>query len=279
MNHAMERVLSMKEELIGLMIRVFAETGVKDMFLKIRSNLMRHYPREELVQLRNKWTTINPGNWVERTNTTVVVGLGTGDRIKKSAALGQVYTMQKEVVGMGLMGAMVSPERMAHTQMEFVRVSGLGDPDDFWLDPALLDPQNPNSQSPRGQEAQRALQMQQEQQQAAQQQEQAAQQAQAQSQQALLELQHTVAEMQSQTKLMEAQIKASGEDKDRQAQMMQFMQEERRKWAELAAKESIEETKVAANTATTLIQQGVSMEQAQEASNSAQQGKGNGENT
>ena len=64
MNAAVERVISMKEELVGLIIRVFAETGVKDMMCKLRNLLMRHMPREELVQLRNKWATVNPGNWV-----------------------------------------------------------------------------------------------------------------------------------------------------------------------------------------------------------------------
>jgi hypothetical protein len=42
MNTAVERVLSMKEEMTGLVIRVFCETGIKQLFLKLRGLLMRH---------------------------------------------------------------------------------------------------------------------------------------------------------------------------------------------------------------------------------------------
>jgi len=262
MNHAMERVLSMKEELVGLMIRVFAETGVKSMFLKIRGLLMRHNPREELVQLRNKWTTVDPGNWVERTSTTVVVGLGTGDRIKKTQGLTQVFEMQQQALRGGLMGVTVSPERIQYTASELVRVQGLGDPDDFWLDPALLTQDPRNAQTPRGQEMVRAQQFAKQQAEQAAQQEQEAQQAAQQQQEALLGLQREVAQMQQQGKLMEAQMKAQIADKDRQAEMEQFMREQRLAWAALAATVETDQAQIAANTGTVLVQQGVNLEQA-----------------
>ena len=263
MNHAMERVLSMKEELVGLIIRVFAETGVKDMFLKLRGLMLRNATHQELVQLRNKWVTLNPGNWVERTNSTVVVGLGTGDRIRKMQGLSQVFQLQQQAMQGGLMGVLVSPERIGYTISEMIRVQGLGDPDDYILEPGLLqDPRNANS--PRGKEMIRAQQMAEQQQQQAMMQEQAKQQAAQQAQAELLNLQREIEQIRAQTKIQEQTLKNEQDTKDsalqalqaqqdRMAENLQFVEELRLKWAELAATETEAESKLVLDAAKTMV--------------------------
>ena len=262
MNHAMERVISMKEELVGLVIRVFTEAGIKSMMHKLRNLMIRYRPQQELVQLRNKWVTINPGNWIERTNTTVVVGLGTGDKLRKGQGLAQVFQMQQQAVQGGLMGILVSPERVRHTASEMVRVWGLGDPDDFFLSPTLLDDPR-NQTTPRAQETFRALQLRQQQAQEAQAAQQAQQEAQAAQQQMLLEFNKQIEEVRSHTKLLEAQLKAQTEDKNRSVDVMKFMEEERRKWAELRAEETAEEDKLVIEATKAAIQERAASQQTQ----------------
>lgn len=251
MNHAVERVLSAKEELVGMLIRTFAETGIKDMFLKLRGVLMRNLDKDQLVQLRNKWVTINPATWVERTDSTVVVGLGTGDKMRKSAALQQVLEIQMQAMQGGLSGVLVSPQRMAHTIKELIRMQELGDPDDFVLDPNLLLDQR-NAFTPRGQEIMMAQQLQQQMQQQMQmeqqqkaQMEQQAQQAQMQMQQELVQSQQKIAEIQAQSQLQRTQIqeqaRAQSELAKLQSEMQRFQEEMRLKWAELAATETAAE--------------------------------------
>jgi hypothetical protein len=244
MNHAVERLFSAKEELVGMIIRTFAETGIKDMFYKLRACLMQNMDKDEVVQLRNKWANINPANWVERTNTSVVVGLGTGDKMRKAGALQGVLQLQMQAMQGGMNGILVSPQRLAHTVRELVRVQGIGDPDDFVLDPNLLmDPRN--AQTPRGQEVQMALQLQQQAAQQAQQQAMAEQQANMQLQERLLNSQQEVAQIKAQADLMKAQMqeqsKAQADMAKMQAEMMQFREEMRLKWAELAATETANE--------------------------------------
>jgi len=246
MNHAVERLFSAKEELVGMIIRTFAETGIKDMFYKLRACLMQNMDKDEVVQLRNKWANINPANWVERTNTSVVVGLGTGDKMRKAGALQGVLQLQMQAMQGGMNGILVSPQRLAHTVRELVRVQGIGDPDDFVLDPNLLmDPRN--AQTPRGQEVQMALQLQQQAAQQAQQQAMAEQQANMQLQERLLNSQQEVAQIKAQADLMKAQMqeqsKAQADMAKMQAEMMQFREEMRLKWAELAATETANEDK------------------------------------
>ncbi|WBC28561.1 portal protein [Thiohalocapsa phage LS06-2018-MD04] len=255
MNHAVERLFSAKEELVGMIIRTFAETGIKDMFNKLRATLMQNMDSDEIVQLRNKWATINPANWVERTNTSVVVGLGTGDKMKKAAALQNILQIQMQAMEGGMNGILVSPQRLAHTVRELVRVQGIGDPDDFVLDPNLLmDPRN--MQTPRGQEVQMALQMQQQAAQQAQQQAQAEQQAQQQLQERLLNSQQEVAQIKAQADLMKTQLqeqsKAQADMVKMQSEMMQFHEEMRLKWAELAATETANEDRAVVDKAKTL---------------------------
>lgn len=144
----------------------------------------------------------------------------------------------------GMSGLLVSPQRMAHTVKEFVRVQGVGDPDDFWLDPdLLLDPRN--AETPRGREVRMAMQLAQQAQQQAQQQAMAEQQAQQQLQERLLNSQQEVAQIKAQADLMKAQMqdqsKAQAEMAKMQAEMMQFREEMRLKWAELAATETVNE--------------------------------------
>jgi hypothetical protein len=254
MNHAMERVLSMKEELVGLVIRVFAETGVKDMFIKLRNLMIRYGPKEELVKLRNKWVTINPSNWVDRTSTTIVVGLGTGDRIKKMQGLSQVFAIQQQIAQGGMMGILISPERMQHTVNEMIRTWGLGDPDDFIL-PGMKYLEDPRNQTtPRAQEMIRAYQLQQQQQKQAQEMEMAQQQAQAQLQQSLLQTNLQIEQMRGEAKVMEAQIKAQTADKDRMAEMQRAIEELRLQWAELRATETVNEDKLVLETAKVAVQ-------------------------
>jgi flagellar biosynthesis GTPase FlhF len=261
----------MKEEMTGLVIRVFCETGIKQLFLKLRGLLMRHQNKAETVQLRNKWVDINPGNWIERANTTTVVGLGTGDRLKKAAGLREILAYQKELAAGGFMGPLVSSERIGHTLKELIRVQGLGDPDDFLLDPAQLTKENPAFISPRGQEAIRAMQQQKQQAEQAAQVEQQKAQAQQQAQMALVQVQVEMENIKAQAKLMEAQIRKQTADEDRMAEMMQAMKELEFKYSELAATVSTEQAKTSAKAGTDIMQAGIQLEIAEKQSQVAKE--------
>jgi hypothetical protein len=235
------------------------------MMTKLRNLMLRHQPYEEMVQLRNKWVTVDPTNWFERTTTTIKVGLGTGDRIKKQQGLSAIFAIQQQLLQAGMQGIIVSPERIVHTVSEMVRSFGLGDPDDFLLAPQLFgDPRN--MMTPRGQEMQRALQLQQAMMQQQQKAQQAQQQAQAQAQKELFAMQAKVEaereQMRGQMKLMDTRLKEMGE-------MRRFMEEMRLKWAELAAKETEAEDKVVVEAAKAGLQDRAIDVQEQQARNQA----------
>ena len=63
-----------------LIARVFAETGVKDLFKKMFELVVKYQDKERIVKIRNNFVPMNPMEWKDRCNVTIHVGLGTGSR-------------------------------------------------------------------------------------------------------------------------------------------------------------------------------------------------------
>lgn len=134
--HGLERLMTMKEELVGLIIRTMAETGFKRIALQIRDLLMKHQNKAEQVKLAGTWTTIDPSEWRHRYNTTVNVVLGVGDKIRRQASAGEILNRQRELVEGGGLNRLVTEDRIFNALRDWVRFGELGTADDYFLDPA-----------------------------------------------------------------------------------------------------------------------------------------------
>jgi hypothetical protein len=196
--HSVERMMTAKEKLVGLIIRVIAETGVKHIMLKLRELLTKYQDQELPVPIRGTWTTVNPVEWRERGGATVKVGLGTGDRLKQQALIREVISLQAQVASGGGMGVLVTHDHMHRALEDFVRFSSMGKPEDYWQDP-------------KSDEAKQFIQQQQ---QKAQQQEQ----------------------LENQAESMIVKLQAQLESQDLQNQQMKMMLEDAAKKQELAFK-------------------------------------------
>lgn len=149
------QLLTAKEELVGLIVRVIAETGVKPLCTKIRDLCTKHIDSVQDYKLRGMWIKTVPSQWMQRTRTTVRVGTGTGNHQKQINALGQVIQLQgtiQQVPGQTL----VNPAKVYATIDDFCKFSELNGASKYFLDPS----------SPEGMQAsqQTAQAMQQEQQ-------------------------------------------------------------------------------------------------------------------
>lgn len=133
--HGIERLMSAKEMLVGLITRTFAETGVKDLFLLVREQLMKHQDKQKVVQLRGKWVPINPAEWKKRMRTTIRVGLGTGDKSRKQGALMAILNMQEKLMMGGGMGVLIDEHKAFNALDDFVQANGLGDGSAYFVDP------------------------------------------------------------------------------------------------------------------------------------------------
>lgn len=132
--HGIERLMSAKELLVEMVIRTIAETGVKEMFGLVRELLMKHQDKAKVVELRGKWVNVNPSEWRKRMNTTMKVGLGTGDRMKKQATLQQIMMLQEKLLAGGKEGILVDDAKLFQTLEEFARNGDLF-AERYFLDP------------------------------------------------------------------------------------------------------------------------------------------------
>jgi hypothetical protein len=131
MSAAMEKQL--------LIARCFAETGVKDLFVSVHGLLRRHSTKQQTVKLRNKWVDINPRDWRERSDLTVSVGLGTGNKQEQTQQLMMIINAQKEAMQIGA----TNPEKIYNSLVELTKNAGFKNPDKFWINPAQMKPQPP----------------------------------------------------------------------------------------------------------------------------------------
>lgn len=128
------RLMTAKEELTGLMVRVIAETGLKPAYVKIRDQSVRHRNTEMSFKFKGEWSKINPSQWGERSRTTVKVGTGTGDDQRKVGAIQQVIAYQSQLLG-DPRNTMVDQPQLFESLDEFCRVSGLTGAAPYFLDP------------------------------------------------------------------------------------------------------------------------------------------------
>ncbi len=115
---------------IEMMTRLLAE-GVKETVLQMHGLLIRHQDKPRMVQLRGKWTNINPQEWKERTDLTVRVGLGTGNEEDKKQKLLLVSQLQDRLGPHGLVG----PEEMYALFEDVVEALGFDMPEKYALTP------------------------------------------------------------------------------------------------------------------------------------------------
>lgn len=145
--HGLERVMSAAEAKIQLIARVFAETGIKEMFLMIRGLMQMHGQVSDYF-LNKQVVNVKPQEWKDRKSTTVKVGLGTGDRLKMQAAMQKVLELQNTFLTQGAKDVLVSNQNVYAAVEDFIKYSGIPSADQYFLNPATTPPKPPQPPPP-----------------------------------------------------------------------------------------------------------------------------------
>jgi len=125
---------------IKLIARIFAETGIKDLFSLLHGTIRKNGSVAQTVRLRNEWVQVDPRDWKARNDLTIHVGLGTGGKEQQLAMMNMLGAFQEKMIAVG----MVSKQNLWNTAKEFVKLMGRKDPDSFFTSPSFQ--QNPNAQ-------------------------------------------------------------------------------------------------------------------------------------
>lgn len=148
---AMQNAAGSKMELIA---RIFAETGIKDIFRNILHLLTKYQDKPRVIRLRGRFVTMDPREWDNEYDMTVNVGLGTGTRQEQMAMLGMVMQKQEQILQQyGPTNPLVTVGQYRATLGKFIEAAGFKDSSRFFreitpeLDAQLSQPQ-PQQQQP-----------------------------------------------------------------------------------------------------------------------------------
>ena len=128
---------------IELIARIFAETGIKDLFRNIYSLVQRYEDRQKIAYLNGKFVPIDVSRWKEKLNCTVNVGIGSGSQQSKTQTMGSIMQIIQGLIQNGGMGSIVTPQNIYNAVSEFIAQSGYKNSDQFISNPAMMPPQPP----------------------------------------------------------------------------------------------------------------------------------------
>jgi len=124
----------MRSELIA---RIFAETGVKDLFKKIFELMVKYQDRERVVMINNIYVPVKPTEWKDRFNISIVVGLGTGSKEQQTVMLNSI--LERQIQAFQLQGGkefpMVNLKNIYNTLSKVIENAGLKNVESYFVDP------------------------------------------------------------------------------------------------------------------------------------------------
>jgi hypothetical protein len=137
---------------VELIARVFAETGVKDLFQKILQLLCKYQDKERIVRLRGKYVSIDPREWTNGFDISINVGLGTGNKQEQMAMIAMVLTKQEEILKTaGINNPLVSLSNYRQTLGRFIEAAGFKDSTEFFME---ITPEQEQQMEMQGQQQQ-----------------------------------------------------------------------------------------------------------------------------
>jgi hypothetical protein len=133
---------------LELVARIFADTGVRNMFKQIYNMIQRYEDRKKVVRLDNKYFEIDPGSWREDLDVDIHVGIGYGDQDVRLQNITN-FTGLIEKVATQTKG-IVQPQNIYNLVVEVADEMGIKNVDKFVSQP----PTEPMPLSPQEQLAQ-----------------------------------------------------------------------------------------------------------------------------
>lgn len=143
-------LITAAQKRVRLIARIFAETGVKDLYLGVHelaraSHTEDHAPMQ--AKLGKAWKSVQPNEWSERNAMEIHVGVGSAGREHDLMIASQRLQMTEQLVNLpGAMGTLIDPTNIHQQLNAWERAAGSKNPDQYWTDP----------QSPQAQQAQQA---------------------------------------------------------------------------------------------------------------------------
>lgn len=136
---AVNQVMTAAQEKIQLIARIFAETGVKELFLQLYRLSRTNNSEVDIVKLRGRFVPVSPFDWKDRFDMTVTVGLGNQNKDQQLMHLNNISTMLQGI-GSTRFGYLINAEHVHTLATEFIQNAGYKNSAKFIGDPREIQP-------------------------------------------------------------------------------------------------------------------------------------------
>jgi len=138
---AVNATISAAQQHIEIIARIFAETGMKQLYKIVLQLITKHQDRPRMVRLSNEFVPIDPAVWNADMDVSVNVALGRGTDTERMMMMRQIGEMQKEAIQqMGPVNPLTDMVKLSNTLKAMTELAGFKDASQFWSDPTKFTP-------------------------------------------------------------------------------------------------------------------------------------------
>ena len=120
-----------------LLARIFAETGLKQLYKGVLKLVVRYQDRERIIRLRNEWVPIDPREFDVNMDLMVDLPLGAGTDMEKMQFLNTIIQKQETLLNqLGPENPLVNYQQYFKTLSKMAELAGYKDPNQFFTDPS-----------------------------------------------------------------------------------------------------------------------------------------------
>ena len=132
-------IMTQSQMRMELIARVFAETGIKDLFRRIFELTCKYQDKERIVELNNQFIPVKPTEWRNKFNISIVVGLGSGSKEQQIVMLNNI--LERQLQAFQLQGnreyPMVSLKNIYNSLSKIIENAGLKNTENYFVNPDM----------------------------------------------------------------------------------------------------------------------------------------------
>jgi hypothetical protein len=132
-------IMTQSQMRMELIARVFAETGIKDLFRRIFELTCKYQDKERIVELNNQFVPVKPTEWRNKFNISIVVGLGSGSKEQQILMLNNI--LERQLQAFQLQGnreyPMVSLKNIYNSLSKIIENAGLKNVENYFVNPDM----------------------------------------------------------------------------------------------------------------------------------------------
>jgi hypothetical protein len=128
------QIMSAAQQIQELVARVFAEGGLKRMFLLMLREFVNGPYKKDCIQLRGEWVDVDPSTWDAEMNVTIAVGLGVGAATERIQNLTALQADAAQLYALGFGGYMIDQHGVKAILDEKIEAMG------FRFNPFFIEP-------------------------------------------------------------------------------------------------------------------------------------------